>query len=254
MRRRPSSPPTSSPDARPGLIVGANPVLELLRASPAVLERVWIVPNTAGAQRVAAEAEARGVALEHVDRAHLDRLSQGNHQGVAARMRPFAYAALEDLLDAGAAVLVALDGIVDPQNLGAIIRSTEVFGAGGLILPRDRSAQVSDAAIRVSAGAALHLPIAQVVNLTRALAAAKERGYWIVGLDAEGSSTFQGLPPLERTILVVGGEAKGARPLVRENCDFMVRIPTRGRVASLNAATAAAIGLYALSERLPPTR
>jgi 23S rRNA (guanosine2251-2'-O)-methyltransferase len=120
-----------------------------------------------------------------------------------------------------------------------------------MILPRDRSAQVSPAAIRVSAGAAAHLPVAQVVNLTRALATTKERGYWIVGLDAAGSSTFQELPPLDRVVLVVGSEAKGARPLVRETCDFMVRIPTRGRVGSLNAATAAAIGLYVLSERVP---
>lgn len=248
MRRPPVRPHTGPPDAQSGIVVGANPVLELLRAAPAVLERVWVVPSAAGAERVAAEARARGVALESVDRGHLDRLSGGGrHQGVAARARPFAYAALEDVLDRGARVLVALDGITDPQNLGAIIRSAEVLGAGGLIVPRDHSAPVGTAALRVSSGAAAHLPIAQVVNLARALAGAKGRGYWIVGLEADGSSTFQQLPPLERVVLVIGSEGKGARPLVRKAYDFTVRIPVRGRVASLNASTAAAIGLYAIS-------
>ena len=251
MRHRPSRPTTGSTDTTSGLVFGANPVLELLRAAPRALERVWVVARTAGAERVVAEARTHGVVLETVERAHLDRLSGGgHHQGVAARTRPFTYATLDAVLDSGRSLLVALDGITDPQNLGAIIRSAEVLGAGGLILPRDRSAGVSPAVFRVSSGAAAHLPIALVVNLVRALASAKERGYWIVGLDPGGSSTFQELPRLERVILVVGSEDKGVRPLVREACDFVVRIPIRGRVASLNASTATAIGLYVLSERL----
>jgi 23S rRNA (guanosine2251-2'-O)-methyltransferase len=181
----------------------------------------------------------------------LDRLSGGgHHQGIAARTRPFAYAELDDILDAGAGLLVALDGITDPQNLGAIVRSAEVLGAGGLILPRDRSAAVTPAVVRASAGATVHLPIAQVVNLVRALESAKERGYWTVGLALDGSSTFQQLPELDRALLVVGSEGKGARPLVLEACDFRVRIPQTGRVGSLNASVAAAIGLYAVGERL----
>jgi 23S rRNA (guanosine2251-2'-O)-methyltransferase len=108
---------------------------------------------------------------------------------------------------------------------------------------------VTAAVIRTSAGATAHLPIAQVVNLTRALAAAKDRGYWIVGLAVDGTSSFRDLPALDRVVLVVGSEGKGARHLVLEACDFRVRIPQRGRVGSLNASTAAAIGLYALAER-----
>jgi len=163
--------------------------------------------------------------------------------------RPFVYATFEQVLGSGAARLVALDGITDPHNLGAIIRSAEVLGAGGLILPLDRCAAVTASVIRASSGASAHLPIAQVVNLVRALGDAKQQGYWTIGLDPAGSSTFQELPSLDRALLVVGGEGAGLRPLVREACDFTVRIPGRGRVASLNAAVAAAIGLYALTER-----
>jgi 23S rRNA (guanosine2251-2'-O)-methyltransferase len=233
------------------LVFGINPVIELLRASPASIERLWVVPDAAGS-RVREESTRVGVAVEAIDRAGLDRLTDGgHHQGVAAQTRPFAYADIETLLEAGPPLLVALDGITDPQNLGAIVRTAEVLGAGGLIVPRDRNAPVTAAAIRASSGATAYLPIAQVVNLVRALATAKERGYWIVGLSLTGTSTFQALPPLERALLVVGSEGKGARPLVLDACDFLVRIPGRGRVQSLNAAVAAAIGLYALSERVP---
>lgn len=247
MRRHPSRrPPAAAPT---GLVFGANPVLETLRASPEAIARVWVVPGTQAAARVAAAAQALGIAVEEADRAALDRLTAGgHHQGVAARTHPFAYATLEDVLDREAALLVALDGITDPQNLGSIIRSAEVLGAGGLILPRDRSAPVTTAAIRASSGASAHLPIAQVVNLVRALGEAKQRGYWIVGLDPAGPSQFQELPPLERALLVVGAEGSGTRPLVQRACDFIVQIPGRGRVASLNAAVAAGIGLHALAE------
>ncbi len=234
------------------IVYGANPVLELLRAAPESVEQLWVAAE-ADAARVRAAAAGAGVAVEVADRGTLDRLSAGgHHQGVLARTRPFAYAAVESVFDSGASLLVALDGITDPQNLGAIVRSAEVLGAGGLILPRDRSAAVTPAVVRASAGATVHLPIAQVVNLVRALELAKEHGYWTVGLALDGASTFQQLPALERVLLVIGGEGKGARPLVLDACDFRVRIPQEGQVGSLNASVAAGIGLYALRERLRP--
>jgi len=249
MRGRHSSRRSSS-GAPLSVVYGAHPVIELLRAAPDSIEHLWVGPE-AEAASVRAEAARAGVAVEPTDRVTLDRMTGGaHHQGVAARTRPFAYTELETILDAGPSVLVALDGITDPQNLGAIVRSAEVLGAGGIVLPRDRSASVTPAVVRAAAGATAHLPIAQVVNLTRALAAAKDRGYWIVGLAVDGTSTFQGLPALERAVLVVGSEGKGARHLVLEACDFRVRIPQAGRVGSLNASVAAAIGLYAVGERL----
>ncbi len=229
---------------------GVNPVLELLRASAHAIEQLWVAEE-ADLAKVRDEAARHGVAIERADRPLLDRLSGGgHHQGVAARARPFTYVDIDAVLDAGADLLVALDTITDPQNLGAILRSAEVFGAGGAIIPRDRSCQVTPAVVRASSGAALHLPFAQVGNLVCSLGTAKEHGYWTVALAVEGSSTFQELPALERVMLVVGSEGKGARPSVLEACDFRVRIPQRGRVGSLNASVAAAIGLYALVERL----
>ena len=234
----------------PTIVYGANPVLELLAAAPESVEQLWVAAE-ADAARVRAAAAEAGITVEQADRPTLDRLSGGgHHQGVAVRTRPFAYAELEDILDAGAPLLIALDGITDPQNLGAIARSAEVLGAGGLVLPRDRSAAITPAVVRASAGATAHLPIAQVVNLVRALESAKGRGYWTVALTLDGSSTFQQLPELEHALLVIGSEGKGARPLVLEACDFRVRIPQAGRVGSLNASVAAAIGLYALADRM----
>lgn len=242
--RAPHAAAASSP-----VVFGVHPVIELLRAAPGSIERLWIAAE-ADAASVRDEALRAAVPIEPVDRPTLDRMTGGgHHQGVAVRTRPFEYAELETLLDGAAPLLVALDGITDPQNLGAIVRSAEVLGAGGLVLPRDRSAPVTPAVVRAAAGATAHLPIAQVVNLTRALGLAKERGYWIVGLALDGASTFADLPPLEHAMLVVGSEGKGARHLVLEACDFRVRIPQQGRVGSLNAATAAAIGLYALAEQ-----
>lgn len=237
--------------ARDDLVCGLNPVRETLRAAPGSIRRVWTVRGGRGADEIAAAARASGIPLEVVEAAALDELSGGaHHQGVVAETAHFAYVPLEEVFARGAPLLVALDGINDPQNLGAIMRSAEVLGAGGLILPRDRAAPVTAAAIRASSGASAHLPVVQVVNLVRALGEAKEHGYWIVALDPEGPTAFAGLPALDRALLVVGGEGGGLRRLVAEAADFRVRIPVRGQVASLNASAAAAIGLHALVERV----
>jgi 23S rRNA (guanosine2251-2'-O)-methyltransferase len=223
-----------------------------MQASPHTVEKLYVARGVQAADRVAAEAKALGIALEVTERSVLDRITGGgHHQGIAARTKPFAFAPIEQMLRDAPRLLVVLDGITDPQNLGAIVRSAEVLGAGGAILPKDRSVGVTPAVIRASSGAAVHLPVAQVVNLVRALEQVKEAGYWIVGLDAAGRSRFQDLPPFERLALVVGGEGKGIRPLVARSCDFTVAIPVRGRVTSLNASAAAAIGLYELAARMP---
>lgn len=234
------------------VIFGVNPVLEALRASPDALVTVYVMPATEGGERVAGEARARTIAVSTADRVALDRLTGGgNHQGVAARVRPVSLVRLEDILRNPPALLVLLDGITDPQNLGAIIRSAEVLGAGAVILPQDRSAGVTPTVVRASSGAVVHLAVVSVVNLVRAIEQLKQVGYWIVGLDAVGSTRFQDLPTFERAALLVGSEGRGMRPLVARACDFVVTIPVRGRVTSLNASAAAAIGLYEMAMRLP---
>lgn len=233
------------------MLCGVNPVLEALTVSPPTIEHVLVARGARSVQPVVDAARACGVPIETVDQGTLDRMTGGaHHQGVAGRVPPFVYTPIEDLLGDGHALIVVLDGVTDPQNLGAIIRSAEVLGARGVVVPEDRAAAVTPTVMRAASGATAHLPVAQVVNLVRALESAKAAGFWIVGLDAAGSAGFQDLPPLERTVLVVGSEGKGMRRLVREACDFLVRIPVRGRVASLNASVAAGIGLFALVSRL----
>jgi len=251
MRRRPLHPKPAGITPASEVLFGVNPLVEALRAAPASVDVVWAAPAARSAETVVALARSLGVRVEAAERVTLDRLTGGgHHQGVAARVRPFAYVPLERLLGGGARLLAALDGVTDPQNLGAIIRSAEVLGAGGLVLPRERSAPVTPAAVRASAGASAHLPVAQVVNLARALAEAKQHGYWTVALDAAGPSRLRDLPQLERVVLVIGCEGTGIRPLVLRGCDFRVRIPVRGRVRSLNASVAAGIAFYELAERL----
>lgn len=238
-------------DSANGLIFGRNPVLEMMRGSAAAIEGLLVADGTQGLGPLVAEARKLGIPIEAIARQMLDALvGGGNHQGVAVRTKPFAFAPFEDLLGEKPALLVLLDGVLDPQNLGAIVRSAEVLGAGGVVIPKDRSTTVTPASVRASSGAAAHLPIAQVVNLVRSIEEMKANGYWIVGLDAAGSSRFQDLPALDRVALVVGGEGRGIRPLVTRACDFVVGIPVRGRVGSLNAGAAAAIALHELSNRL----
>lgn len=237
----------------PDVVFGRNPVLETMRGLPGAVERLYVAEGAHGVDPILAEARALGVPIETATRHALDGMAKGgNHQGVALVTKPFAFVTIEDLERSSPSMLVALDGILDPQNLGAIVRAAEVLGAGGIVLPKDRSASVTAAAIRASSGAAMHLPIAQVVNLVRALEVLKAAGYWIVGLDPEGASRFQDLPALERVVVVVGGEGRGMRSLVARACDFTVAIPVRGRVASLNASVAAAIALYELGVRPRP--
>ena len=252
MRRHSSRSHRTSQPARSDVLFGINPVRELLSASPESVERVYVVSGAQVAERVAEEARARRIVVETVDRDDLDDMTaRGHHQGLAARVRPPSPVPFEDMLRGEPQLMVALDGITDPQNLGAILRSVEVLGGGGVIVPKHGSAGLTPAVVRASSGAALHLGVCEVVNLVRALEQLKEKGYWIVGLDGEGPSRFQDLPQFERAVLVIGGEGKGIRPLVSRACDFLVAIPVRGRVGSLNAAAAAAIGIYELATRLP---
>ena len=202
------------------------------------------------------------------DRLEMDRIARsGNHQGVILKVDPFQYSSLRELADraekkakameaansaaariAARPLFIALDGVTDPQNLGAVIRSAAAFGANGVILPERRSASVNAAAWKVSAGAAAHMPVARVVNLTKAIEGLKERGYYVVGLDG-GGDKLVGETGFETDPLVVvlGSEGSGLSRLVRESCDAIAGIPISSSVESLNASVAAGISLYAVS-------
>jgi 23S rRNA (guanosine2251-2'-O)-methyltransferase len=247
---------------RPGdsneLLVGRNPVAEALRAAiPATA--LYVAVGIDADERVTEAvrlAGDRGLALLEVSRAELDRRTGGLlHQGLALQVPPFAYAQLPDLiersLEAGTApLLVALDGVTDPRNLGAVIRSAAAFGAHGVILPERRSAGVTAVAWRTSAGTAARLPVAQVTNLVRALKDCKQAGMFVVGLDADGDVNLDDLDAaVDPMVVVVGSEGRGLSRLVGETCDLTVSIPMTDAAESLNASVAAAVTLADIARR-----
>lgn len=244
------------------LLVGRNPVLEALRThTPATTlyvahgididERISEILRTAG---------DRGVPLLEVSRAELDRMTGGIlHQGVGLQVPPFAYEPFEDLLaaatEAVAPLLVALDGVTDPRNLGAVVRSAAAFGAHGVFLPERRAAGMTATAWRTSAGAAARIPIAQVTNLTRSLKRCQEAGFTVVGLDADGPTSLYDLEvAVGPLVIVVGSEGRGMSRLVGEACDLRVSVPMESTVESLNASVAAAIALAEVARRRSAAR
>lgn len=232
----------------PLAVYGANAVLELLKSGEPV-ERVCLGRGPREAE-VAAAARARGVRVETADRATLDRLAgSAQHQGTVAVAPPFAYAALERLLAPGCPSALVLDGVQDPRNLGAILRTARALGVGGVVLPRDRSAAVTPAAVAAAAGLLFGLPVAQVPNLVRAMEAFKQAGFWLVGLSPRGGTPLAELEAPKRPVLVAGGEGEGLRSLVARTCDFTVSIPMAPGVESLNVGVAVAVALYELLGR-----
>ncbi|MER7211788.1 23S rRNA (guanosine(2251)-2'-O)-methyltransferase RlmB [Streptosporangium sp. NPDC000239] len=250
--QRPQTRARRSEDA-PEYIGGRNPVLEALRAGvPAsamyVALRIDNDDRVKEAVRLAAE---RGIALLEVGREKLDRLTEGGiHQGVALQIPPYEYAHPDDLVriaqEAGEVpLIVALDGVTDPRNLGAIARSATAFGAHGLLVPSRRSAGVTGGAWKTSAGTLATLTVARASNLTSALREYREAGLFVVGLDGEGSVDLEKANLLDGPlVVVVGSEGKGLSRLVAESCDLVVRIPMHAAAESLNAGVAAGIALY----------
>lgn len=240
------------------IVYGVKPVLELLRAHPDQVDELLLAEGGLSPS-VAAELSARARdAQVRCVRAHRERLAVlaegGVHQGVVARVRSFQYAQLEDLLDAagasgGHALVVVLDGVQDPQNVGAIVRSAHALGAHGVVVAKDRAAGVTGAAVKASAGALEHCPVAQVVNVARALEELKQAGLWVVAADPEGDRTLWEAPLDGPLALVIGSEGAGVRPGVLKHCDFRARVPMAGQVASLNASASAAILLYEIARQ-----
>jgi 23S rRNA (guanosine2251-2'-O)-methyltransferase len=241
----------------PELLVGRNPVVEALRAQvPATALYVALGVEMDDRVREAIRtAGDRGVPILEVGRAELDRMTGGVlHQGIGLQVPPFMYEPFEDLLAAATEqagpLLVALDGVTDPRNLGAVVRSAAAFGAHGVFLPERRAAGVTATAWRTSAGAAARLPVAQVTNLTRALKACQDLGFVVVGLDADGTTDLYELEAaVDPLVVVVGSEGRGLSRLVGATCDLRVRIPMAASVESLNASVAAAVTLAEVTRR-----
>ena len=225
------------------IVYGRNPVREALRGRRSV-SRVWATKNALREPwmaRVEVPVTAGGAEeIEH-------RCGSVAHQGVCAEVQAFQYAAAETLLALPDPLIVALDQVQDPQNLGAICRTAECAGAAGLVIPERRSAEVTPAVCKASAGAVEHLPLARVRNLADFLTDAKAAGIWCYGADADGPVTYDAVDYTGAVVLVLGSEGRGLRPRVAATCDARVAIPLRGRIESLSVSAAAAVFLYAAS-------
>lgn len=235
------------------IIYGRNPVIEALSKPTSGVEEV-LISEESEKERLAAViklARERGVRVSFLPANALSRITESSsHQGVAAKIADFEYTGIDEILNIAKVrgerlLLVMLDHIEDPQNLGAIIRTTNVLGAHGVVIPKDRASSVTPAVVKASAGATSFVPIARVVNLVSTMKELKENGVWIVGADQSAhKSVFQeDIGKLDLAV-VIGSEGKGLGRLVKEKCDFLVSIPNPGEVSSLNASVAAGIMIY----------
>jgi 23S rRNA (guanosine2251-2'-O)-methyltransferase len=251
-----AKPSRTKRDDAPEYVGGRNPVVEALRAEvPA--SALYLAPRLDNDDRIRESikiAADRGISLLEVSREKLDRLTEGTvHQGIALQIPPYEYAHPSDLVTlaqdaAEVPLIVALDGVTDPRNLGAIARSATAFGAHGLLVPARRSAGVTATAWKTSAGTLANLRVARASNLTAALREYREAGLFVIGLDGEGGVEIGDADlATEPVVIVVGSEGKGLSRLIREHCDVVARIPIQAAAESLNASVAAAIALYEVS-------
>ncbi len=248
--------PEASPEGdMPGeddLIYGRHPVLTALE-NQRQLNRIWVVPQLRHDPRFYAllqQAKAEGAVINEVEPRRLSQLTDGaNHQGIAAQIAAYDYVELEDLIIKAKAattepILLIAEGITDPHNLGSMIRTAEALGVQGIIIPQRRAVGVTAAVRKVAAGALEYIPVARVVNLSRALAQLKEAGFWIYGTAADSGKLIHNVKLTGAVALVVGSEGKGLNVLTQEHCDEVISIPLAGKTPSLNAGVAAALVLY----------
>jgi 23S rRNA (guanosine2251-2'-O)-methyltransferase len=241
------------------ILYGRQPLRETLRAGRRMVFKLLLakgVRPTGIVDEILTLAKKAEVPIQVVDRQNLDRLGgEANHQGLAAEVSGYPYLALEELLDAAnqsgePPFLLLLDHVQDPQNLGSLLRTAEAVGLHGVVLPYRRAVGVTAAAVRASAGAAEHVHVAQVTNMVRSMEALKAKGIWLAGLEALPESQRYTEADLGGPLgLVIGSEGHGLTRLVRRTCDFLIRLPMRGQVASLNAGVAGAIAMYEVTRQ-----
>ena len=228
-------------------ICGVHAVYEALASRRLPIERIHIARESRSAKlkEILDLARDRGVPVRWDERPVLDRMAEGAvHQGIIAISAALSYADFAVLFKSDQPLVVVLDGVEDPHNLGAVIRTAEACNATGIIVPERHSAPLSPTVVKASAGASAYLPVVRVKNLVNSIDELKQRGLWVVGVDPSGSKDWTGFDYKGPVALVLGGEHRGLRRLVREHCDVLVRLPMLGKIASLNISVAAAVVLY----------
>jgi 23S rRNA (guanosine2251-2'-O)-methyltransferase len=243
-------------------LFGINPVLEKLKATPNDISEIFLAKGASATALQALEAQARHIKLpvKYVESELLDQLSDGHrHQGVVAKVKGYAYSAFTDLLKAIPTLsesiwILILDGLTDPRNFGALLRTAEAVGVQHVVIPKDRAVAVTPTVVKASAGAVHYLKIYRETNLRRAIFKLKELGFWFVGLDPKAAATIYGRVYPKRLGVVLGSEGEGIRPLILRECDYLVAIPMRGKISSLNVSVAGAVLFYELLRQGEPDK
>jgi 23S rRNA (guanosine2251-2'-O)-methyltransferase len=239
------------------VIYGIHPAMEALKGSGGEIERIFLAKGKRGGdiQKILKLATKREVRVEFKSKEYLDKITDsGSHQGIVCICKEYRYASVDDILanceeSQRDGLILILDCIVDPHNLGSLIRTGYCFGVNGVIIPEKRSASVTPAVIKVSVGAAQHIPIAKVVNISRTIDYLKEKGFWIYGTDVSRESDFYSFDYSGHIGLVMGSEEKGMRALVKKKCDYLISIPMMGKIDSLNVSVAGGIMLHEIIRR-----
>jgi 23S rRNA (guanosine2251-2'-O)-methyltransferase len=236
------------------VIYGINPLLEVLKGHNRIIKKLVIATGRGGegVRKILDLAGKTGIPFEFKDRDYLTRQTgERSHQGVMGFCDDFAYAGMDDVIanrhrDFRYDLILILDGVTDPQNLGSLIRTAHCFGVNGVIIPKDRSASVTAAVMKASSGTAGYTPVAMEVNLSSAIEYLKSKGFWIYGADTGNDRGVHAPDYRGHIAVVMGSEGKGLRPLIRKNCDFLLSIPMKGKIDSLNVSVAAGIILHGI--------
>jgi len=229
------------------IIHGIHPVREALRSDHSRVTAILVAPfsNNPRIQEIVDQARSVGVSLRFESPQTLTRkVGNSKHQGVLAELAGAPYTALEEVLARNPRWLLLADNVEDPHNLGALIRTAEAAGLDALLLPQRRAVQATATVVKASSGAALHFPLVRIGNVASTVGQFKARGFWSIGLDMEGQDSIDSVPTDQPILMVVGGENRGLRPVVRKACDLVVGLPMPGRVASLNLSVAAGVLIY----------
>lgn len=231
-------------------IIGKNPVIEALKSDRDVNKILIAEGSQKGQmQQVIGLAKEKNVLVQFVPKKKIDQLTEGNHQGVVAQVAAYQYAEIDDLFEAAekkneAPFFILLDEIEDPHNLGSIMRTADAVGAHGIIIPKRRAVGLTSTVAKASTGAIEYIPVVRVTNMARTIDDLKDRGVWIAGTDAKGKEDFRSFDGTIPLGLVIGSEGKGMGRLIRDKCDFLIHLPMKGHVTSLNASVAAALLMY----------